>query len=85
MAVDIPAGTPGDDQRQHGENGDKYADGLQLVMALGRAKPGGLRHLLNVLINIAVEDRHQRLDVEHVPAYRQIALLQLLRQRGELT
>ena len=85
MAVDIPAGTPGDDQRQHGENGDKHADGLQFVMALGGAKPGGLRHLLNVLIDIAVEDRHQRLDVEHVPAYRQIALLQLLRQRGELT
>ena len=82
IAVDIPAGTPGDDQRQHGENGDKHADGLQFVMALGGAKPGGLRHLLNVLIDVAVEDRHQRLDVEHIPAYRQIALLQLLRQRA---
>ncbi|SSW76953.1 Uncharacterised protein [Klebsiella pneumoniae] len=54
-------------------------------MALGGAKPGGLRHLLHVLIDVAVEDRHQRLDVEHIPAYRQIALFQLLRQRGELT
>ena len=84
IAVDIPAGAPGDDQRQHGEEADKHADGLQLVMALGRAKPGGLRHLPDVLINVAVEDRHQRLDVEHIPAYRQIALFQLLRQRGEL-
>ena len=54
-------------------------------MALGRAKPGSLRHLFDVLINITVEDRYQRLDVEHIPAYRQIAFFQLLRQRRELT
>ena len=84
IAVDIPAGAAGDDQRQHGEDADKHADGLQLVMALGRAKPGSLRHLFNVLINIAIKDRHQRLNVEHIPTDGQIALLQLLRQRGKL-
>ena len=54
-------------------------------MALGRAKPGGLRDLFNVLIDIAIQYRHQRLDVEHIPAYCQIALCQLRRQRGKLT
>ena len=84
IAVDIPAGAPGDDQRQHGENADKHADRAQLLMALSGTKRGGVRHLFYVLIDVAVEDRHQRLDVEHIPADRQIALFQLLRQRGEL-
>ncbi len=83
IAVDIPAGAPGDDQRQHGEDANKHADGLQFMMALGRAKPGGLRDLFYILIDVAVEDRHQRLDVKHIPVDRQIALFQLRRQRGE--
>ena len=53
-------------------------------MALRRPQLRRLRDPGNVLINIAVEQRHQRLNVEHIPAYRQIALFQLLRQRGEL-
>ena len=54
IAVDIPAGATGDDQRQYGEYADKHADGPQLLMTLGRTQPGSLRHLLNVLIDIAV-------------------------------
>ena len=54
IAVDIPAGATGDDQRQYGEYADKHADGPQLLMTLGRTQPGSLRYLLNVLIDIAV-------------------------------
>ena len=54
ITVDIPTGAPGDDQRQHGEHADKYADGAQLLVTLGSAQPGGLRHLFNVLIDVAV-------------------------------
>ncbi len=44
----------------------------------------GLGHLLHVAVDIAVQDRHQRLDVEHIPVDRQIALFQLPGERAEL-
>ena len=50
-------------------------------MALRRPQLRRLRDPGNVLINIAVEQRHQRLNVKHIPADGQIALLQLRRER----
>ena len=53
-------------------------------MALGGTQLRSLCHLLHILIDIAVEDRHQRFDVKHIPADRQIALFQLPGERAEL-
>ena len=43
-----------------------------------------LRHLGNVLVDIGIENGDQRFDMKHKPAYRQIAVIQLRRQRTEL-
>ena len=42
------------------------------------------RHLRGILIDIAVEDRHQRFDMKHIPVDGQIALLQRGRERLQL-
>ena len=84
VTVDVPPGAAGDRQRQQRGKQNKHADGAQLPMALRRPLFGGFRHPGHVLIDVVVKQRDQRFDVVHVPADRQVALLQLGRQRGQL-
>ena len=53
-------------------------------MALGGALFGGLRHFRHILVDIVIKQRAQRFDMKHRPGDRQIALLQLARERHQL-
>ena len=83
IAVDIPARKTGYDQRQQSKRGNKQNDGAQLAVALGSARLGLLRHPLHIVVNIGIEKSHQRFDMVHVPAYRQVAVVQRLRKRRQ--
>ena len=84
VTVDIPAGKTGDHHSQQRKHQNKQRAGLQFLMALRHPLFGDQRHLRSIPVDIAVEDRHQRFDMKHIPVDRQIALLKRGRERLQL-